>query len=53
MYYSHFKAGKNDRKIMVQPTIHIQISVRTEVQDLTNVFLQEFLILYGPLKSEI
>lgn len=38
---------------MVQPTIHIQISVRTEVQDLTNVFLQEFLILYGPLKSEI
>lgn len=43
MYYSHFKAGKNDRKIMVQPTIHIQISVRTEVQDLTNVFFARVL----------
>lgn len=54
MYYSHFKAEKTDTKIMVQPTIHSQISVRTEVQDfLTNVFLQEFLIRYRPLKSEI
>lgn len=28
---------------MVQPTIHIQISVRTEVQDLTNVFFARVL----------
>lgn len=50
-FFPHFKARKNDTKNMVQSMIHIHSGVITEVQNfLTNISLQDFLILYGPLK---